>query len=513
MCLRIREQVDGVRGPGRARVGRYLAGFGAGVGYCVHANTVKNLARGIVERVFFVQRGGGLEAPPSPKKNVFLKLTRLRNRIVRHAPPTPVVARDEYPLLYVGRKRMIYERAAASLVLKAITCRDAIVSTFVKAEKVNFTAKFDPAPRVIQPRTPRYNLEVGRYLKLFEASLCGAFKRLFGYAVIVKGMNASEVGNTLHQHWKSFREPCAVGLDASRFDQHVSVEALRWEHSVYNSVFRSPELARLLSWQIHNKGIARCEGQRVDYSVDGCRMSGDINTGLGNCLIMSSITIAYCEDNGIEFRLANNGDDCVLFIEKSELHRLSGLDRWFLDFGFTLTREEPVYVLEQVEFCQQRPVLTGNGYRMTRDPRTAMSKDCVSLLGWQTRQELREWAGAIGACGLSLTTGVPVWEPWYQRLADFGGSETASAGAQVRDSGLGFMAKGVSGCKVTPESRVSFWKAFGVLPDFQEALEADYSGPFDILGPVPMTLSQTSLLDKQNNPLARWRDHATVRIP
>ena len=73
--------------------------------------------------------------------------------------------------MYVGRKRGIYERAYTSLMVRAIGVRDAWVNTFVKAEKVNFDKKTDPAPRVIQPRSPRYNLEVGRYLKLYEKEL------------------------------------------------------------------------------------------------------------------------------------------------------------------------------------------------------------------------------------------------------------------------------------------------------------------------------------------------------
>lgn len=490
---------------------RYLAGFGVGVRFGVHCSNLKNLARGIVERVFYVQRGGCLARAPQPNAGVFSRLSRVRQRLLGAMRPTPVVAREDYPGLYTGRKRGIYERALESLTVRAITSRDAWVNTFVKAEKVNLDKKGDPAPRVIQPRSPRYNLEVGRYLKLFERELCHAFERVWAYPVVLKGMNAHMVGGWMHKHWTSFRQPVAVGLDATRFDQHVSYDALRWEHSVYNGVFKSRELARLLGWQLENHGVARVEGRRVDYTIRGCRMSGDINTGMGNCLLMSSMVIAYCEEAGIDFRLANNGDDCVLFLERADLGRLAGLDQWMLDFGFTLTREDPVFVLEHVEFCQSHPVYTVTGWRMVRDPRVAMSKDCVSLLSWDTELEFRYWCHAIGSCGASLTAGVPVWQAWYARLVALGVAGPRGVGEAVWDSGLGYMARDVPGGEIVAEARVSFWRAFGIGPDLQEALEAEYSAPVSLADTNPMTFPDVASIDRSENSLAAWL--ASVATP
>lgn len=483
---------------------RYLAGFGAGVKYGVHTDSLANLARGIVERVFYVSSSEGLSRAPRPKQGAFRRLSGLRTRLLKKLNSTPVVDRCDYSSLYTGRKRLIYERAFESLQTRGINFRDAFVSTFVKAEKINFDKKEDPAARVIQPRSARYNLEVGRYLKLFESELCKAFQRLFGYCVILKGKNADGVGQVLRSHWEYFKDPVAVGLDASRFDQHVSVEALEFEHSIYNAVFRSSELAQLLRWQIDNRGIARVGDYRVDYRIKGCRMSGDINTGMGNCLLMSLIVICYCEWHGIDFRLANNGDDCVLFVERGSLPDLDEIDYWFSEFGFTLTREQPCYLFEEIEFCQAHPLRVGDGWRMVRNPHTAMSKDCVSLLSWDTPESFAAWAGAIGTCGATLTSGVPVWSAWYNRLVRLG---TLRQGAVdlVYDSGLGYMAKGVVAAEITPEARVSFYRAFGILPDMQEALEAEYSEPVEITESCPMTFFQASLLDKDQNPLSQCR--------
>lgn len=482
---------------------RRLAGFGVGLNFGVHSASLKNLARGIVERVFYVVRGEGLGTVPQPAKDVFSRLSSIRQRLLRRTCRTPVVDREKYPELYHGRKRAVYQRAVDSLLTEAISPRDADVNTFVKAEKVNFSSKADPAPRVIQPRTARYNVEVGRYLKLFERSLCDGFKAVFGYKVILKGLNAADVAGQLRGNWDHFVRPVAVGLDASRFDQHVSVEALKWEHSIYNGVFQSAELAQLLRWQLHNKGVAFAEGHKVTYEVDGKRMSGDINTGMGNCLLMSSMVLAYCESIGLNARLANNGDDCVLMIERGDLARLDGLDQWMLDFGFTLTRESPVYEFERVQFCQAQPVWTSSGWRMCRDPRVCMSKDMVSLYGWGCEREVEFWLHSIGSCGAVLTAGVPVLSAWYNRIRALGVAPSEAWVENIGASGLTYMARGVTASEeISDEARVSFWRAFDITPDEQIALECVYSNLVTELSPRPMMLSDITAIDSALNPLS-----------
>lgn len=454
----------------KPRFVRILSGFGTGVVYGVHNPSLVNLMRGVVERVLYISTPQGLQRCPKPRPGAFDKISRFGTRLLTNLSPTPVVARADYSALYSGRKRDNYEKAYESLVRTPIRKKDSYVSTFVKAEKVNFTAKSDPAPRVIQPRSPRYNLEVGRYLKLFEKEIVRGFRRMFGYQVILKGLNAEGVAQCLHNNWLSYSDPIAVGLDASRFDQHVSTDALEYEHSIYNSVFRSKELRQLLSWQLRNKGFGRVGEQCLKYQVDGCRMSGDINTGMGNCLLMSSMVMVYLEEIGCKAHLSNNGDDCVLILERRDFSRLEGLGEWFLDLGFNMKIEDPVDVFERIEFCQAQPVLVGDQYRMVRNPFTAPSKDCVSLLSWDKLADFETWRSAIGICGLELTRGVPYWQAFYTRLQ--GDLNRVGGVERIYECGMGSMAAGVTAVgEITPEARYSFYLAFGLLPDAQIALE------------------------------------------
>lgn len=452
------------------RVVRTLNNFGSGACYGVHNDSLVNLVRGVTERVLYNVSADGVLVPTrKPVSGVFKRLYGLRNRVLKCTPSTTVVPVADYPALYNGRKREVYERAVESLSIKACQRSDAYVSTFVKAEKINFSSKGDPAPRVIQPRSPRYNVMVGRYLKPFEKAICKGFARFQGYNVILKGLNADDTASALRENWDAFDDPVAFGLDASRFDQHVSVDALKFEHSFYNAIFKSAELAEYLSWQLRNRGFGRAADGTVRYVVDGCRMSGDINTGMGNCILMSSIVLGYFEERGVIARLSNNGDDCVVICERRDYNRFAGIDQWFTEFGFKLTREPMVDVFERIEFCQAQPVAIGDGWRMVRNPFTASSKDCVSLLSWANELEFQRWRNAIGTCGLSLTTGVPFWEAFYTAI--WAPHHHAEASSRVNDSGLGYMARGVQKAQITPESRYSFYLAFGLTPDEQVALE------------------------------------------
>lgn len=489
--------VIGSQSVGKQRVVRSLTQYGSGAVYGVHNSSCRNLMRGVAERVLYVQSGGELQPPRKPDGVGFKRLASVRSRLLEHLSPTTVVPREDYSSLYNGRKRAVYQRAYESLLSRAISRKDAYVSTFVKAEKINFSAKGDPAPRVIQPRSPRYNLEVGRYLKLFESELVHGFERMNGYNVVLKGLNADQVASQLRSNWDAFIDPVAIGLDASRFDQHVSREALEFEHSVYNDVFRSRELRDLLRWQLFNKGFGRIGDTCVKYSVEGCRMSGDINTGMGNCLIMSLCVLGYFEHVGLTARLSNNGDDCVVFLSRRDLHKMDKIDAWFSSLGFKLTQEPVVDVFERIEFCQSQPVLVGGQWRMVRNPWTAMSKDCVSLLSWDTEKAFNAWRNAIGTCGLELTRGVPVWEEFYRSIHC--GVESGGAQELVYDSGLGYMARGVRSAVVDEASRYSFWLAFGIDPDLQRSMESSFPG-VQWLAETPM-VNIYQIQQSSSNPL------------
>jgi hypothetical protein len=207
-------------------------------------------------------------------------------------------------------------------------------------------------------------------------------------------------------------------------------------------------------------------------------MSGDMNTSLGNCLIMTGLIWTCMKDLGIKkYELMNDGDDCVLIVEARHLHRLDGLVAWFRDFGFMMEREPDVDVLEKVEFCQCQPVFDGEEYVMVRKPRIALAKDLISFKALQTKKDWDFLRCAISDCGLSLTRGLPVMEEFYLALAR---NAVRKGWKEVVNytTGMQYMAHGMDRTlkRVNPETRYSFYLAFGYTPEEQVALEEFYRG-------------------------------------
>lgn len=446
----------------------------------VHNNSLQNLSRAAAERVLYRKgKDGVYRKTPRPLDGVFnARLGAFRSALLKSLPSTTPVALEEFPGMYKGRKQVIYTQAVESLLLDPVTEADAEIRIFVKSEKVDQTEKGDSAPRMISPRSTRYNAAVGRFLKPAEKKLFRGIANVWGSpAVVAKGFNMLEVGNMIRDKWRRFDDPVAVGVDAARFDQHCSEAALKWEHSCWNGWFRNKELATLLKMQLTNRCVGYCDQGKVEYTVKGCRMSGDMNTSSGNCLIMCGLMHAYSAQKGVVTDLVNNGDDCVLFLERRDLsHFMEGFRAWFLQMGYDMVVEEPVFELEKVEFCQAHPVYIGQGdYLMVRNIHSTLAKDSVAIVPVNNKDCVTSWVRAVGECGEFTYGSTPVLGEFYRMFRRSGKrNEKLSKNYDwwwyhhiSRD--LDF-----SSSPVLPETRLSFYIAFGITPDEQLAIEQMY---------------------------------------
>jgi hypothetical protein len=201
-----------------------------------------------------------------------------------------------------------------------------------------------------------------------------------------------------------------------------------------------------------------------------------MNTSLGNISLMTMMVWSYCQLKGITCALINDGDDCVVIMERADLDTfMNGIVWWFDESGFVLKVEKPVYVLEHIEFCQSHPIeITPGVYRMVRDPRVVLSKDLVVVKPIQHESDYNFYRRAIGMCGMALAGDVPIFCQFYQTLI----RGTAETKRRVElESGMQYLALRMSARfrEPTATARVSFWEAFGIPPDIQIALEQDYS--------------------------------------
>lgn len=440
----------------------------------VYNNNVDTVERALVERYFLCKDGDAYRPALQVRPRAFCSpgLMSFKSKVQTHMPNLPVLTRSATVDLFRGSKRRVYEAAEASLMKDPVCEQDARLTSFAKFEKLDVSK----APRLINPRSPRYNLELARYLKHAEHHFFRAINKAWGArtrATVIKGFDARVSAAILRDKWNCFTDPVAVGLDATKFDMHVSVQALRYEHSFYTALFPGQQrLKRLLQWQLLNRGTAYCTDGTVKFEMRGTRSSGDMNTSLGNCILMCAMVRAWCDSAGVDAELANNGDDCVVIMERGQLERfLRGCDGYFRRLGFAMTVEPPVFEFEEIEFCQTHPVLTVNGWVMVRNHATTLQKDLMCLIPVANSTVYQRWLGAVGEGGLAATHGVPVQQDWYAMIRRCG-IEPRAVDLENAFKNTSQLYRAFEGEDViTPEARVSYYCAFGVLPDEQRELE------------------------------------------
>jgi len=474
------------------------AGFTPDHNLGVYNNNVDTIERALIERYFLCKDGDHFRpafkvGPSSYKSEHFVTF---RSLVLGKLESFPVLTRQQVVDSYRGAKYKSYAQAMLSLQRNPLTKADSLLTSFSKFEKVDVSKP----PRVINPRSKRYNLELGRYIKRAEHSYFKAINFAFGAltpATVIKGYNADASASILFQKWSRFRDPVAIGLDATKFDMHVSVCALKYEHSFYTAKFPGDlRLRRLLRWQLHNRGTAYAADGTIKFEMHGTRSSGDLNTSLGNCILMCSIVWAYCQNLGIQIELANNGDDCVVFMERRDepLFR-SSLCSFFKLRGFAMVLEETVDEFEQVEFCQTRPVQLATGWRMVRNLPAMLRKDPMCLIPLPNAKVYRKWLDAVGTCGTILCSGVPVAHAFYDVFKKHGVNCGRLIDEVFKNRSQLTAMKGVrEGTNIDARARVSYYYAFGVTPDLQVVFE-DYlrTAVLDVNFEPPIYRSQLRL--------------------
>lgn len=440
-------------------------------------NSIENLREGVLQRVLY-HKEDGIYCEPSAvdPSRVAERLNVFSVEVSKRLTPTARISYDQVLLSYSGRKLNRYTNARDSLLESGITPADARVSAFLKLEK----SKVGFVPRVVSPRRPRYNLELLTFLQRLEHRMFSAIDDTFGDVTIFKGMNCVEQGVALRRKWDRFSHPVAVGFDATRFDQHVNCGLLQFEHSMYLKCYMGEdrdELAKLLDMQLNNRVVGYAKNGKLEYRIKGTRMSGDVNTSLGNCIIMCSIVFSYCATHDIEhYELANNGDDCVVIVEKHDLHKLKHFAQFCKVLGLLMVVEEPTAIFEEIKFCQCSPVLIGDTYRMLRFPMIAMSKDSISTIARNAEVQRRKWISCVGQSGLSMSGGVPVFQSFYSALCRNAGPLPHKGKPYKPEGGLYWLSKRMNDnvTAVTDAARLSFWKAFNIDTAQQLLLEKHY---------------------------------------
>lgn len=327
----------------------------------------------------------------------------------RQLPQTVEEDYYEMPKRYSGRKATRYLDATNSVLGDGFDVkRHSLIKAFVKAERTDGFSKANPDPRMIQFRDPRYCVEISRFLKPIEEHLYrmkGISRGVPRTRNVAKGLNQVERACLLRSKIVPFVDVRILSLDASRFDKHVSRELLELEHLVYTTSNPHPLFARLLRAQLDNK----CFSTRgIKYRTRGKRMSGDMNTALGNCVIMMMMLYTFMDWCG-KWDCLDDGDDVLLLVEGYDLERVqSSVKAEFLKFGMTMKVEHVSDELHDVEFCQSKVIDCCGGIKFVRNPFKVLSCALSGVRYFGDPNGRRNLLYSIGTCELVLNLGVPV---------------------------------------------------------------------------------------------------------
>lgn len=398
---------------------------------------------------------------------------------------------------YTGALRSRYLEAEASLMLDGpLRSSDVKLRSFLKAEKrrPDCLAK----PRMIFPRSPRYNLVLASWLKPFEHWLWGnlgsrVVSGTGNSRVVAKGLNAGQRARLIARKMRGIPDCVAFEVDGRAFEAHVDVWQLLQEHSVYESAYPGDGfLKKVLNKQLRNFGVT---SSGIRFSRSGGRASGDFNTGMGNTLVMLAIVMATMSQLGVElWDTLVDGDNALLFVRGADASRVCAEFPSVITkvSGHEVTLERPTSVVEEVRFGQSAPLLLESGWTMVRDWRKVLSHCTSSHHHLREPLYAREFLRGVAACEAFLADGVPVLWAFTRRLLActedvgtfrlHGLRDYAALGVPLHDLPMTLPNE------PDDRARQSFELAWGVTPTQQRNLE-------EWLGEVPVVTGRVAHLD------------------
>lgn len=436
-----------------------------------YANVVDNVVKAAATRVFV--KCSPWNPPPEFERVMLRAACRLGAQM---GPELDEQGIAEVLKRFPTRKREIYAQA---LTVELDLPKHAKCTGFIKAENVEMKAA--DKPRVIQFRNPTFLSHMLSALKPLEHAFYHnrwCFNS-FQKHTCAKGFDPLERMEILEEMVTSLIDPYVVGLDGSAFDAHVSQGALKAEWKFYGRAFKQAgyhpstiqKLRRMGRCQLRNKVYFRCDDGLAHYVVEGNRMSGDLNTGLGNSVLQSGFIAAVMMLLGIpesDWRMLVDGDDAVLMVSGKYVDRIQGnaLQEAFALFSQEVKVEGLSKVsldnMEVIEFCQARPVRYQGGWRLVRNPMKVYNGYKQQCLYYNTIQDARRFMATIAGPEMIYCVDTPILEELFACFHRLGqGAKHLKA---VSDR---YWLKNAERCRtvelgeISWQTRMSFEKAFG----------------------------------------------------
>lgn len=450
----------------------------------VHYDCIHNQLQSIRNRVCGVV--------PRPSEAGITQMRLAVRTLTATLPPTYAESIYALPNRHVGAKRLRYLAAARDLEVYGLSKSDSNIKMFVKAERFDPSAKVNPDPRAVQFRGAKYCVALSAYLRPVEELLYQTDRASSGVPRtrnVAKGLNSVDRAHLLAVKLSAFDRPAIVSIDASRFDKHVSQEHLRIEHSVYLASNPDATFRSLLMKQLVNKCFTTLG---IKYTVAGRRMSGDMNTAIGNIVLMLVMMIAAMVVMGItKWDCLDDGDDILVIVEWEDVTAFCRrVPDVFLEYGMEVKVDDPVDKIAKVVFCKSQVVEFAPGkLKFVRNWTDVVCKALCGVRNWTNKSFRSRVLNAIGTCELILNLGVPILQEFAmavlrntKRGTLMHAPDGLRARAQRDAKHLGVKDMfALQPQSIHPIARASFADAFGVEPARQVHLERWFSAwTFDV---------------------------------
>lgn len=373
-----------------------------------------------------------------------------------------------------GRTKRKFQNAFNDLRIVPLNYKDTKIRSFVKVEKADYTKLPAKQPRMIQYRAPRFTACLAKYLAPIEHYFVHECYR----QPLAKGKNQRGRAKQLLRTVRRFPGGVIVCIDQTNFDSHIVQDAIRETHHVYKMMLGLPrgkaniELDKLLKAQLASKGKSR---HGVKYHIKGTRISGDIDTGLGNSVVNLMLLCGVMADiPRHEWDCVVDGDDCYIVISANYADAgIRALDPAnFLKYGMESRTEVITREIHEVEFCQSKLVYLDDGPRMIRKPTRVLARSgfCLQNYGGSG---YRKWMYSVGECELACNAGVPVLQEYSAALLRCSKVKSGLKNPEVVAAMRGAVHKAVE-LPISDAARDSFAKTFGISVSLQLHLESLY---------------------------------------
>jgi hypothetical protein len=180
------------------------------------------------------------------------------------------------------------------------------------------------------------------------------------------------------------------------------------------------------------------------------------------------------------WRMLVDGDDAVLVVEHDYVGRCQSLPGIFSGFSQEVKVTEASRVsldrMEVIEFCQSRPVLVGDRWRIIRNPYKVYNGYKQQVLYYMDIHFLKRFLGTIAGPEGIYARGVPVHQELFRALGRLAGAKFELLESVQRRFWIRHchsIRDKIPESDVTWVTRLSYERAFGIGPLMQIQIEED----------------------------------------